>query len=622
MAALLVVGCVGVAHNRALAQPRHGISLFGELRYPPDFRHFDWVDPAAPKGGTLRMPGVFTTFDNLHSFIRKGTPAMGLLPMDPYIYERLTMRALDEPSARYGWLAKTIEVSPDRSWVEFVLRPEARFHDGQPVTADDVVFTFDILKAKGPPIVRLTMARLTKAEKRGPLTVRVSLADPADRQLAMVAAEMVVLPRHYWQGREYERTTLEPPLGSGPYRVSAVDPGRSIRFERVKDYWARDLPVNLGRFNFDSIQFEYFQDSDVRLEAVKGNVVDFVVETGAKTWGRGYDFPARSRGHFLKEMVTTESPALGRALVINTRLAKFQDVRVRKALAYAYDREWTIRVLGDGFYQPANSIFQYSELAQRGPPSAAELELLEPFRAELPPELFQGPFSIPPSEGVGRNRDNLRTAAALLREAGYKIKDGTLVNARTGEPFTVDFLLDSPARVRFTLHYASALRQLGIASTMRTVDSSQMMQRRRTLDFEIIYTDRMMGNTPNYELRTYFSSASANSPQTYNWAGIQSPAADRMIGHALQAQSHEAFVTACRALDRVLSFGYYYIDVGVVPGTAYAFWNRFGRPAVSPRFLSGFPHTWWFDSVKDAQIKAGVPIAVPSAGAPSAARGE
>jgi microcin C transport system substrate-binding protein len=602
------VALVLAAPSGVRADPAHGISLYGELRYPPDFKHFDYVEPNAPKGGAMRMPGLLNTFDNLNHLARKGTAASGMFLLDAFIYDRLTVRAMDEASSRYGLLAKSIELAPDRSWIEFVLRPEARWHDGQPVTADDVVFTFESIKAHASPLVKTPFLRVPKVEKRGPLTVRFTLGDPTDRQLMLVVADLIVMPRHYWQSRDIGKATLEPPLGSGPYKIAHVDPGRSIAYERVKDYWARDLPVNVGRFNFDRLAYEYFMDTDVRLEAIKGSIIDFTIESGSKTWARGYDFPARDRGHFKQEMIRTESPAVGRAIVFNTRVPKFKDVRVRKALAYAYDRDWTIRVLGNGFHRPANSYFEYSELAHHGPPSPAELALLEPFRAQLPAELFEHEFSMPRTSGVGSNRDNLRVAAGLLKEAGYVIDNGTLVDPKTGEPFTVEFLLDSPARVRFTLHYASALKKLGIETRMRVVDSSQLLQRRRTLDFELMYTDRLMGNTPNNELRIYFHSLTAQNPGTYNLAGIANPVVDRLIVAALSAKTQDDLVTACRALDRVLSFHYYGIDIGVVPGVALAFWNRFGHPPIVPRYLPSYPHAWWFDSKKDAMIRAGTPI--------------
>jgi microcin C transport system substrate-binding protein len=608
------------APSAVRADPAHGISLYGDLRYPADFKRFDYVEPGAPKGGMIRLPGAFSTFDNLNTLATtKGTLASGVLMLDPHIYDRLMVRALDEPSSRYGLIAKTVELAPDRSWIEFVLRPEARWHDGQPITADDVVFTFEALKAYASPIVKTSYLRIPKVEKRGPLTVRFTLADPSDRQLWLAAADLIVMPRHYWQSRDISKTTLEPPLGSGPYKIGRVDPGRSIEFERVKDYWARDLPVNVGRYNFDRIAYEYFMDTDVRLEAIKGELIDLNVETSSKNWGRAYDFPARDRGHFKLDMVRTEAPATGRSIIFNTRLPKFKDVRVRKALAYAYDRDWTSRVLANGFYKPANSYFEYSELAHHGPPSPAELALLEPFRAQLPAELFEREFSVPGSSVVGLNRYNLRVAAGLLEDAGYVMKGGKLIDPRTGEPFTVEFLLDSAARVRFTLHYASALRMLGIETKMRVVDSSQLLQRRRTLDFELMYSDRPMGNMPTYELRTFFHSQAARNPQTFNLAGITNPVVDAMIVAALSAKTQDDLVTACRALDRVLLYNYYMFDIGVVPGVPYAYWNRFGFPPVVPRYIVGFPHTWWFDSKKDAMIKAGIPIPdETTASAPSA----
>jgi microcin C transport system substrate-binding protein len=602
------VALVLAAPSVVRADPAHGISLYGELRRPPDFKHFDYLEPNAPKGGLIRLPGFFSTFDNLNTLARKGTMASGVMMLDPHIYDRLMVRALDEPSSRYGLIAKTVELAPDRSWIEFVLRPEARWHDGQPITADDVVFTFESIKAHASPIIKTSYLRISRVEKRGPLTVRFTLGDPTDRALWLAAADMIVMPRHYWQSRDVAKATLVPPLGSGPYKIGRVDQGRSIEYERVKDYWARDLPVNVGRYNFDRIAYEYFMDTDVRLEAVKGDLIDLHTETSSKNWARGYDFPARDRGHFKLDIVRTEAPAIGRSIVINTRLPKFKDVRVRKALAYAYDRDWTIRVLANGFYKRANSYFEYSELAHRGPPSPAELALLEPFRGQLPAELFEHAFSVPGSSGVGVNRDNLRVAAGLLKDAGYVLEHGKLIDPRTGQPFTVEFLLDVQARVRFTLHYASALRMLGIETKMRVVDSSQLLQRRRSLDFELLYSDRPMGNSPNYELRTFFHSQAARNPQTFNWAGIAHPAVDGMIAAALSARSHEDLVTACRALDRVLLYNYYMIDIGVVPGSPYAYWNRFGFPPAAPRYLVAFPHSWWFDSKKDAMIKAGIPI--------------
>lgn len=598
--------------ERGAAQPLHGISLYGDMQYPPEFKHFEYVNPSAPKGGVIRYAGMYSSFNSLNGFIRKGAVATGMLAMDPYIYDRLTARALDEPATRYGLLAKTIEVSPDGRWVEFVLRPEARWHDGQPVTADDVMFSFEMFKTKSSPSLQTTFLPIVRAEKRGPLTVRFWLADPTDRQLPLVCADMVVLPRHYWQHHDFERASLDPPLGSGPYRVGRINPGRSIEYERVPDYWGRDLPVNVGRFNFDRIRVEYFMDTDVEREAVKAGLLDISVEAAAKTWTRGYDFPAARRGHFLRAIVALESPALGRTFEFNTRLPKFEDVRVRKALAYAYDREWSVHVLGGDFYRPANSYFEYSDLAHRGLPSPAELALLGPLRDELPKEVFEAPFSIPATPGVGRNRENLLVAARLLRDAGYVLRDNKLVDAKTGKPFTIDFILDSPIRVRYALHYADSLRMLGIETKLRVLDSAEMLHRLRTLDFEAFNMERMMSNTPNFELRNYFSSAVAMRTNTFNLVGVRNRAVDSLIASALAATTRPDFVAACRALDRVLLYNYYAVDTGVVPGVAYAFWNRFGTPPKPPRFATGFPHSWWFDSDADAKMRAGISLPVPA----------
>jgi microcin C transport system substrate-binding protein len=604
-AGALLAALALLAAAPAGAEPRHGISLFGELDYPADFKHFRYADPQAPKGGVLRIAGG-DTFDSLHGFIRKGRAAQGLQYTESYIHDRLTARAEDEPATRYGLLARTIELAPDGRWIEFELRPEARWHDGRPVTADDVVFTFQTIKKQGTPPLQILYAKVPSVEKRGPRTVRFTLLDPNDRQLPFAVAELYVLPKHYWEGREFERTTLDPPLGSGPYRIGRVERGRSITYERVPDYWAKDLPANAGHYNFDRIKVEYFQDTDVRLEALKGDVIDMANETVSKTWAEGYDFPARRRGHFVLEQIDSDSPSTVRALLFNTRLAKFKDPRVRQALAYAYDREWTNRVQGHNTYLPSDTYFAGSDLAQRGAPAGPELALLEPYRAQLPPELFERGFAIPRTPGIGRNRDNLRVAARLLREAGYVLRDGVLVNAKSGEPLRVDMLLDSASRIRMTLHYADALRRLGIESTMRVLATSQLIHRRRALDFEMIYVFYPVSITPGTQLRTYFSSASASIPNTQNYAGVQNPVVDRLIEKVLAAGTEEEHAVACRALDRVLLWNYYMIDLGYQPGLRMAHWDRFGRPPERARFQTArFVHTWWFDAGKDARIRAG-----------------
>lgn len=594
--------CLLTCTSSLSAQPRHGISAFGELHYPPDFRHFDYVNPDAPKGGELRLPG-FGTFDSLHPFIRKGRAAEGADLYRNYIYDRLTARAKDDPSARYGLLAETIERAKDGSWVEFVLRKEARWHDGNPVTADDLLFTFNTLRTKGTPLLKMYLMRVAKAEKRGPRTVRFLLRNPRDIRLPLSLADLMVLPKHYWEKRDFERTTLEPPLTSGPYRVSSVEPGRKVVFERVKNYWGEHLPVNVGRHNFDTIVRDFFQDNDVRLEALKAGELDFALETVSKTWASGYDFPARKQGHFVLETIKTEAPATMRLLLFNTRLPKFRDRRVRKALVYTFDREWKNRVQTHGVYVSSDSHFARSELAQRGAPSATERSLLEPFRDQLPKELFEREFKIPRTSGKGRNRDNLRVAMRLLREAGYRVREGQLVDGKTGKPFTIDIMLDAATRTRMTLLYANALERLGIQVTMRVVDTSQLFNRRRSFDFEMLYGYFRGRTMPGTELRSYFNSKAADSPNTLNYAGVKNPVVDAMIERVIASRSHTELVTASRALDRVLLWGYYGIDLGHTKGWNYAYWNRFGHPPKHPRFEPGFPHAWWIDPAKDARTR-------------------
>jgi microcin C transport system substrate-binding protein len=603
-ALMLAAPCVALA-----GPPSHGISLFGDLRYPADFRRFDYVNADAPKGGRVRIPAP-GTFDSLNGFIRKGQPALGTLTTARYnyIYDTLAVPSQDEPASYYGLLAETIELADDRSYIEFVLRKEARWHDGVPVTADDVVFTFETLRTKGSPTLQLTYGGISGVEKRGPRTVRFSIRDRRDRQLPLAVARMPVVPKHYWETREFDQTTLEPPLASGPYRIAEVEPGRRIVYERVHDYWGKDLPVNVGSFNFDQIVLDYFLDLNVRLEALKGNVVDLVSETVSKTWVEGYGFPARLRGDVVQEVLETRRPAMARVILFNVRLPKFSDVRVRQAIAYAFDREWTNRVLTHGVFLPADSYFAGSDFAQRGTPSEAELALLEPFRDSLPPALFEGPFSVPRTPAVGRNRENLKVAAQLLKDAGYEVRDGVLVDPKTGRPFTINLLLDAPERTRMSVLFADALRRLGIETKMRVIDSSQRTNRIRSFDFEMIYSQVLFRDVPGTELLYYFTSAAADNPNSRNYGGIKSPVVDALVVKVLSAQTYDELITACRALDRVLLFGYYTIDLGHAPGNLLAYWNRFGKPEPTPPYGTGLPHLWWFDAERDAALGTRRPV--------------
>ncbi len=609
LAVVSLVGLAGVEWARA-SEPRHGLSVFGDLKYPPDFAHFEYVKPDAPKGGTLRLssPG---TFFSLQPFIRQGRAAAGLRST----YDTLLTRAWDEPSALYGLLAETIELADDRSWIEFVLRPEARWHDGEPVTSEDVVFTVKILKEKGSPREKTLLREVTGAETRGTHTLRISMSGRAPRQLPLqISSEVRIVPRHYWATREFDRTTLEPPLGSGPYRVADLDPGRSISYERVRDYWGKDVNVNVGRFNFDRIHYRYFQDIHMQVEAVKGHEVDWKSEALSKIWATAYDIPARHRGHLVQEVIETERPIRNYAQVINLRRKKFQDPRVREALSWAYDYHWTNEVIYFGEYRRMRSYFQNSDMEHRGPPSPEELELLEPFRATLDPRVFERQFDPPRSSGYGRNRENLLVGDRLLRQAGWIVRDGARVNAETGQPFEIEFLLAQPEAGPSVLAHADSLKRLGIPMKIRSPFTAEYQRVVRVdREFDLVHTVIWLRLVPGSELRNIFGSRAAGREYSRNTGGIESPTVDFLIEKVMSARSRAELVTAARALDRVLSWSFYHTNIGNFPSARWAYWNVFGRPERRPRFSTGFPATWWIDPAKREMVASGQPIEVEQA---------
>ncbi len=607
---LAVVSLVGLtgAQTSLASEPRQGLSVFGQLKYPADFRHFDYVNPDAPKGGTLRM-GSGGTFYSLQPFIRQGSAAAGLTQL---LYDTLLTRAWDETSSVYGLLAETVELADDRSWLEFVLRPEARWHDGEPVTADDVVFTVGILREKGSPSWKTLLLAVEGAEKLGPRRVRIHLSSRATRQLPLqIGAEMQILPRHYWATREFDKTTLEPPLGSGPYRVADVDPGRSIRYERVHDYWGRDLNVNIGRFNFERIQYKYFQDLYVQMEAIKGHDVDWRSEFSAKRWATGYDTPARQRGHFILETLETGQPAIRAVWAFNLRRKKLQDPRVREALVRAYHQQWISAVLLYDDFKSARSFFENSDMEHRGPPSPGELELLEPFRAELDARIFERQWDPPVGLAHGSNRENLHIADRLLERAGWVVREGARVNERTGERLELQFLVGSPSISRHALPYMASLEQLGIQVEIRSPFSTEYQNLVGVeRDFDLSSTLIALRLVPGTELRNLFGSEAADRPYSRNTAGIRNPIVDALIEKIIGARSRGELVTAASALDRVLSWGFYYVSIGKLRSTRHAYWNIFGRPEVRPRYSTGFPFTWWIDSAKQELVASGQPIEV------------
>ncbi len=567
----------------------HGWSLFGDLKYPPDFKRFDYVNPDAPKGGTLRLSAV-GGFDSLNPFILKGDAATG----SSMIYDRLLTGSYDEAGAEYGLLAKSVEAAEDFSWVEFTLRPEARWHDGKPVTPEDVVFSFNILREKGAPVYRFYYANVKSVTKAGAHGVRFEFDTAGNRELPLIMGQLPILPAHYWKGRDFEATTLEPPLGSGPYRIGKVDANRSITLERVKDYWGKDLAVNVGAHNFDQIVFEYYRDDTVALEAFKANNFDMRNETSAKNWATAYDFPAAKQGKVTLAELETRNAEPMQGFLFNIRKSKFSDPRVRLAFNYAFDFEWANKNLFYGQYARSSSYFQNSELAASALPDAAELALLEPFRAQLPPEVFTSIYKPPSTDGSGNNRDNLREAQRLLAEAGWQVKNGGLTNTTSGEKMQVEFLLDQPNFERIVSPYVRSLERLGVKASIRVIDTAQYQNRTDAYDFDIVIGGIANSLSPGNEQREYWSSAAADRPGSRNLAGVNSPVVDALIDKIIFAEDRAALIAASRALDRVLLWGHYLVPQWHSPVSRIAYWNVIDYPRPTPDYNIGFPDLWWY----------------------------
>ena len=574
----------------------HAIAIHGTPKYGPDFKHFDYVNPDAPKGGTARMHSI-GTFDTLNAFTLKGVPAAGT----GLIYDTLLAGSQDEASTEYGLLAETIEVPEDRSWVTFTLRKEARWHDGRPVTVEDVIFSFETLKKKGHPMFRTYYKNVVKAEKVGDLKVRFSFSEGENRELPIIIGQLIILPKHYWEAREFGKTTLKPPLGSGPYRIESFDPGRTISLVRVKDYWARDLPINRGRYNFDRFRYDYYRDATVALEAFKAGAYDFRIENVSKHWATAYDTPDLKAGLIIKKLIPNEEPQGMQAFVFNIRRPFFENRAVREALGHAFDFEWTNKNLFYGQYARNKSYFSNSELASSGLPGPEELKVLEPFRGRIPDEVFSKEFNPPATDGSGRIRKNLRRAIKLLNGAGWSVKDGKLINPKTGKPFSFEILLSSPASERFTLAFAKNLERIGIEAKVRTVDAAQYIKRVENFDFDMT-TDRFrMSLSPGNEQRDYWGSSTADQPGSRNTIGIKDPVVDALVELVISAPDRENLIDRTRALDRVLLWGHYVIPQFYLASYRVAYWDKFGRPETTPKYSLGFD-AWWVDVQREAAL--------------------
>ena len=584
---------------------RHGLSLFGDLKYPPGFKQFDYVNAAAPKGGVLREVAL-GTFDSFNTVVAgvKGTTAAGI----DLIYDTLLVSSLDEVSSEYGLIAEAVRYPDDFASATYRLRAEAKWHDGKPITTEDVIFSFNALKEHNPRYGAY-YRHVVKLEKTGERDVTFTFDAPGNRELPQIVGQIAVLPKHWWEGtdeaghkRDIGTTTLEPPLGSGAYRIKDFSPGRNISYERVKDYWAKDLNVSVGRNNFGELRYEYFRDTTVALEAFKADTVDWRTENSAKNWATAYDFPAVNEKRVILEEFPINSVGVMQAFAFNIRRAKFQDPRVRQAFNFAFDFEEMNKQIFFGQYKRIASYFAGTELACSGLPAGRELEILETVRDKVPAEVFTAAYTNPVGGNPQAVRGNLREAVRLFRDAGYEIRNERLVNAKTGEPYAVEFLADDPSFERVFLFYKPSLDRLGVTVTVRTVDDAQYENRLRSWDFDIITQSWGESLSPGNEQRGYWGSQAADQPGSLNLIGIKNPAVDALIDRIIFANSRDDLVAATHALDRVLLWNHYVVPQWTYGKVRSARWERFAHPDPLPKYgASAFPLVWWWDAGKAAK---------------------
>jgi microcin C transport system substrate-binding protein len=589
------------------AAERHGMSAFGDLKYPADFKHFDYVDPRAPKGGVFSHVGSsrsfnqnFLTFNSLNSFILKGDGALGM----ELTFASLMVRAEDEPDSLYGLAARVVEISPDGLTYRFSLRPGITFHDGSAMTAQDIAFSLQTLKQKGHPIAQQLLRDVVGAQAADERTVIVKFAKNRARDVPLFAASLPIFSRAYYASRPFDESSLEPPLGCGPYRVGRFEPGRYIEYERVTDWWGMDLPVARGQNNFDVVRYEYYRDRDVAFEGFTAKSYLFREEFTSRIWATRYDFPAVRDGHVKRDVIADNTPSGAQGWFFNTRREKLKDRRLRQAFIYAFDFEWTNKTIMYGSYERTHSVFQNSDMMATGKPSPEEAALLEPFRGRVAQEVFGEPFVPPVSDGSGQDRALLRKANALLQEAGCLIKQGRRVMPN-GEPIQVEFLIDEPS---LQAHHASLVKNLGmlgIDANLRIVDPVQYRKRLDDFDFDLIVERFSFSSTPGDSLRSNFSSQAAALKGSQNLAGIADPVVDALIERIIAADTRAGLITACKALDRVIRSGHYWVPHWYKPSHWLAFWDVFGRPAAQPRFARGIPETWWYDREKAARLEGG-----------------
>lgn len=604
--AFIVLAFVMLAGSSATAdvapQPQTGVAMHGEPKYKAGFDHLDYVNPAAPKGGDIHLASE-GTFDSLNPYILKGdaAPGMGMT------FQTLMASTADEPFSEYGLIAESTEIPDDRSWVIFNLRKEAKWNDGAPITADDVVWTFNTLISKGHPFFHAYYAKVAKAEALSPSRVKFTFSMAGNRELPLIMGQMVVLPKHYWEGKQFDTTDLkEAPLGSGPYRVKSVDPGHRIVFERVKDWWAKDLPITKGLYNFDTITYDIYLDSTVRRQALFSGAYDFTLENSAKEWNTSYSQQKPvQEGLIKKEEIKNSVPAGMQAFVFNTRRAFFSDPVVRQALNFAFDFEWSNKQLAFGAYKRTHSYFENSELASSGLPTGRELEILQEYRGKIPDEVFTREFTLPTTDGSGNNRENLSKAKQLLNQAGWKMGSSGLLE-KNGQPFKFEILLSSAASnayERWFNPFIANLKRLGVQASIRYVDAAQYKRRIDDFDFDMILANFSESLSPGNEQRNFWGSDKADVKGSHNYIGVKSPVIDDLIAKLISAKDRDELVAICHALDRVLLWNYYVIPNWYIDVWRIAYWDKFGHPETTAKYDLVVPDSWWYDPQKAAKIE-------------------
>jgi len=584
---------------------RHGMSGFGDLKYPADFKHFAYANPNAPKGGLFSQTGHsrsynqnFNTFNSLNSFIFKGDAALGM----ELTFATLMVQAFDEPDAMYGLAARAVVISPDGLTYRFLLRPEAKFHDGTRLDAHDAAFSLNLLKNKGHPIITQQMRDVTAVEVVDDVTLIVKFAKGRGRDVPLFVTTLPIFSRAYYGKREFDESTMDVPLGSGPYKVGRLETGRFIEYDRVKDWWGADLPVTRGLNNFDVLRWEFYRDREVAFEGFKGRSFLFNEEFTSRVWATRYDFPAIKDGRVKRDVIPDDTPSGGQGWFFNTRREKFKDPRFREALNYAFDFEWTNKNIMYGSYQRSHSLFQNSDMMAVGKPGPEELALLEPFRGRVPEEVFGEAFVPPVSDGSGQDRALLRKAMTIMQQAGYGLRDGKRVTP-TGERITIEFLIDSPS---FQPHHMALIKNLtvlGIDASVRVIDHAQYKLRNDTREFDVAIQRFNFSSIPGDSLRTYFTSQAAAINGSQNLAGIADPVIDALVDKVIATETRPALIAACKALDRVFRAGHYWIPHWNKASHWIAYWDTFGRPSEKPRYARGIPETWWYDPAKAAKVQ-------------------